>query len=237
MERELSQAAAHARDLKTVQDKLQEVTAELAVWKSRFSMVAAALAVAVFVLVAVLFKVLAAPVVLTLVLVGVLLLCFFYPDLLWSLLRVFKWMWQNPVWAGVIIAIVIVIAYFRNRILKRVFGDSMTFETLPGLRDKIKDLEREIQKMREDQKLIEARALQMQKGSDDMRAAHAVEMKRLTDDVQAKDGEISNLRVRVAAGGGCAAGELFSPPSVPGASTPVNAAGRTSDTPARGISP
>jgi hypothetical protein len=230
----LSQAAAHARDLKTVQDKLQEVTAELAVWKSRFYMVAAALAVALFVLVAVLFKVLAAPVVLTLVLVGVLLLCFFYPDLLWSLLRGFKWMWQNPVWAGVIIAIVIGIARFRKRILKRVFGDSMTFETLPGLRDKIKDLERQIQKMREDH---EARALQMQKGSDDMRAAHAVEMKRLTDDVQAKDGEISNLRARVAAGGGSAAGELFSPPSVPGASTPVNAAGRTSDTPARGISP
>lgn len=125
-EREKAQAEAHAQELQAVKDTLQQVQAELNTWKQRAYILAATLALAVIGMVVLLFKVIAAPIVLVVLAVlfvlALVLLRIFFPQVFEAVLRFLLWMWQNPLWGFLILVCFFLLYLFRRKIFNKIFG-------------------------------------------------------------------------------------------------------------------
>ena len=157
-DRENAQAIAHGKELQVAQEKEKQVRAELtktqallAIWQRRFAIVAAALAAAVSVIVVLLFKILASPILLSVAVVflvlGVALLFYFFPDLALVMLQFLKWMWNNPTWGIVIIVTLFIFYRFRSKLFKKIFGETQIEKLLAQHRDdlnKISKLEEDL---------------------------------------------------------------------------------------------
>jgi hypothetical protein len=203
--------------LQAVKDTLKQVQAELNTWKQRAYILAASLALAVIGMVFLLFKVIAAPIVLAvlavLFVVALLLLRIFFPQVFEAVLKFLLWMWENPLWGLFILVCFFLLYLFRKKIFNKIFGP-----THEGFMKKIFN------------KVF---------GStyEDLMA----EMKRLQDVIAAKDIQITELQNRMLAqtpantGGGVAEQTMLSdtPPQTPG---PVNTVTLPAHTPIRDIS-
>ena len=127
-DREHAQAIIHAQEKQELQEKLANMQKELDLWKMRFTIVASALAIAVAAIVFLLFKILASPIVLSvmvlLLVVGLVLLRRYFPEIFAAMFKFFLWMLQNPFWGLLFLAFVVVVFYFRKRLFKKVFGET-----------------------------------------------------------------------------------------------------------------
>jgi hypothetical protein len=128
-ERERQQAAAHAEALDSVRDQLKAVKAELALWKSLFMMVSAALVVAVVVVFFLIFKIFSAPLLLAYgyfilfsLVVGLALVYFYFPKVFEAIVKFLWWIWQNPKWGIVVIFIIFILYRFLKNKVKLSFG-------------------------------------------------------------------------------------------------------------------
>ena len=132
-EREEARAAVHAQELQQAQDKeklvraeLAQAQAQLAMWQRRFAIAATALAVAVSVIAFLCFKIFATPILLSVMVVfsilGLVLLFYFFPELLVAIWKFLKWMWKNPI-SGILVLVILYLLYhFRSKVFKRIFG-------------------------------------------------------------------------------------------------------------------
>lgn len=132
-ERENAQAVIHAQELQKAQDEeklvraeLAQVQAQLAMWQRRFAIAATALAVAVSAIAFLCFKIFATPILLSVMVVfsvlGLVLLFYFFPELLVAIWKFLKWMWNNPHVGILVLVIIYLLFHFRSKIFKRVFG-------------------------------------------------------------------------------------------------------------------
>jgi hypothetical protein len=149
--REEALAAAHAEELQVVKDSLKQVQAELMTWKRRAYVLAAALFLAVVAIVILLVKIVSAPLVLLfvgLIVLGLVLLCIFFPQIFHALMGVLWWMWQNPVWGVVILAGLLLIYFFRKQIFNKCFGATHG-DSAEILAAKVKASEEEVKAVKE----------------------------------------------------------------------------------------
>ena len=174
--------------------------AELNTWKQRAYILAATLALAVIGMVVLLFKVIAAPIVLVVLAVlfvlALVLLRIFFPQVFEAVLRFLLWMWQNPFWGFLILVCFFLLYLFRRKIFNKIFGPAHE-----GFMKKI-----------------------FNKVFGPTHADLMAEIKRLNDVIAAKDIQIRDLENRMLAqtpanaGGGAAEQTMLSdtPPQSPG---------------------
>lgn len=158
--REEAHAKAHAEELQVVKDLLKQVQAELMTWKRRAYALAAALFLAAAVIVLLLVKIVSAPLVLLvvgLIVLGFVLLCIFFPQIFHALMGALWWMWQNPVWGAVILAVLLLIYFFRKQIFNKCFGATHgdSAAKVKVLEEKVKGLEVQVKALEVKKKALE----------------------------------------------------------------------------------
>lgn len=215
-DREHAQAIIHAQEKQELQEKLANMQKELDLWKMRFTIVASALAIAVAAIVFLLFKILASPIVLSvmvlLLVVGLVLLRRYFPEIFAAMFKFFLWMLQNPFWGLLFLAFVVVVFYFRKRLFKKVFGET-----------KMEKLQAENAKLLEEIKSLKTKGLTQEK---ELLAAKR-ELTKLTAEIEGHRTPEVNAppsNVPATSGGAAAEQKMFSesPPSRQGLTLPAH---------------
>ena len=215
-DREHAQAIIHAQEKQELQEKLANMQKELDLWKMRFTIVASALAIAVAAIVFLLFKILASPIVLSvmvlLLVVGLVLLRRYFPEIFAAMFKFFLWMLQNPSWGLLFLAIVVAVFYFRKRLFKKVFGET-----------KMEKLQAENAKLLEEIKSLKTKGLTQEK---ELLAAKR-ELTKLTAEIEGHRTPEVNAppsNVPATSGGAAAEQKMFSesPPSRQGLTLPAH---------------
>ena len=215
-DREHAQAIIHAQEKQELQEKLANMQKEMDLWKMRFTIVASALAIAVAAIVFLLFKILASPIVLSvmvlLLVVGLVLLRRYFPEIFAAMFKFFLWMLQNPFWGLLFLAFVVVVFYFRKRLFKKVFGET-----------KMDKLQAENAKLLEEIKSLKTKGLTQEK---ELLAAKR-ELTKLTAEIEGHRTPEVNAppsNVPATSGGAAAEQKMFSesPPSRQGLTLPAH---------------
>jgi ABC-type multidrug transport system fused ATPase/permease subunit len=175
-DRENALAIAHAQELQDAQDREKQVRDELskaqvllAMFQRYLAIVAAALVVAVTVIIVLLFKILASPIVLSvavfMLVLGVGLLLYFCPDLVLAILQFFMWIWNNPTRGIIVLVILFLLHRFRSKIFKRLVGEThmgkLQAQHQEGL-NKIAKLEQELKALQTEHQNLKKLNAEMQ---------------------------------------------------------------------------